>query len=644
MLSETNYRTDLQALRGIAVLAVVLFHAKASYFPLGYLGVDAFFVISGFVVTPLILRIFTDRETGVRLSQGLRSFYKRRFYRLAPALASTLCVSAAIVFLFGPPGDHQNFAKQGIATLLFAGNYGAFKYSGDYFLHNPNALIHTWSLSLEEQIYLFLPAFMILMIHNRSRVKKSMALVLGFISLASFISFMFSSFLPPLYFGEGIKSAYQFSFYSPIDRLWQFTLGGLCFFLQNRYKCINWKIAKWLHLLAVTALAIIMFSPMSINLKISSILATLLTLIVISFKSIDILPVHLNQIFEWLGDRSYSIYLVHMPLLYIAKYSTVVRIGNDDNRIIQSTIAVIASILLGALSYSKIENRFRAISKDNRLSGKTIAVSLLLAIAIPLALFSLMDFGSKKQYWGLDRNISKPPYAGSLDVKCLRASRVGLPCFYTNIGATNTVLLLGDSHAGQISQAVVSAAVNVNWNAIVWVNSSCQVQLQINNTADVLDSCTDANSKIKTWVLENKPEVIIISEFVRIETSQFDLRNNLRMLKSLVKNVLLIENNPVFPDERDFMVARPIVLSPYNPPRSFTVSEMNNRDVESSDKLANWARRNGILTMNFNSLYCNKEFCNRFVGSDWLYLDDDHLSVAGARLTIPKLTNFLIKF
>ena len=157
-ISEVKYRSDIQALRGLAVFAVVLFHAKESYFPLGYLGVDVFFVISGFVVTPLILGIFTDRSNGVgeHLS-NLIYFYKRRFYRLAPALAAVLTISAVLVFFFGPIADHQRFARQGMATLLLVGNFGATRYSGDYFSPNPNPLVHTWSLSVEEQIYIFLP-------------------------------------------------------------------------------------------------------------------------------------------------------------------------------------------------------------------------------------------------------------------------------------------------------------------------------------------------------------------------------------------------------------------------------------------------------------------------------------------------------
>ena len=191
MFSETIYRRDIQALRGLAVLAVVLFHADENYFPLGYLGVDVFFVISGFVVTPLILRISTDQTNGGGRLSNLRYFYRRRFYRLAPALAVTLIISAISMFLLGPIIDHQRFARQGIATLLLVGNAGAYKYSwGDYFASNPNPLVHTWSLSVEEQIYIFLPLILIVILHNRRRLKKITAVVLGCISAISFASFL----------------------------------------------------------------------------------------------------------------------------------------------------------------------------------------------------------------------------------------------------------------------------------------------------------------------------------------------------------------------------------------------------------------------------------------------------------------------
>ena len=380
------------------------------------------------------------------------------------------------------------------------------------------------------------------------------------------------------------------------------------------------------------------------NLKISSILASLLALIAILFKSVEVLPNILIQKLEWLGDRSYSIYLVHMPLLYLAKYSLVTKFGNYENRIIPSILAVVASILLGSISYSKIENKYRNIGKSRVTGIKAISGAMLLTLLIPLALFASMDRGLNYQYWGLDRNIPVPPLASLLDPKCLRDSKIGPPCVYKNAGATKTVLLIGDSHAGQISQAVIDAAKNENWNAVVWAHADCHVQFQRSISGQVSDNCIDINIQMKKWVLANKPEVIIVSQFVHSDSSQKDLRNALSTLHAIVPHILLIENNPIFPDEKDFMVQRPLVMSPYKPPKSFRQSDMQIKDRNASNQLANWARNNSISTMNFNSLFCNNEICTRHTGTDWLYWDDDHLSVAGAELTIPQLIAFLKRF
>jgi peptidoglycan/LPS O-acetylase OafA/YrhL len=448
MLSETKYRRDIQALRGLAVLAVVLFHATESYFPLGYLGVDVFFVISGFVVTPLILRIFTDQSNGGRLS-NLKYFYKRRFYRLAPALAVTLTISAVAIFLLGPIGDLQRFARQGIATLLILGNAGAYKYSGgDYFASNPNPLVHTWSLSVEEQIYIFLPLLLMLIIHKHRSLKKTTAVVLGCISAISFISFLFPVILEPLYLKAGIAEATQFSFYSPIDRIWQFAVGGLTFLLVDRYQNHASKIPKSIQLLTVIGVVLTLFGPIHIIPKVSSIFASLFAVSVILSKSLKVLPDFLNKKFEWLGDRSYSIYLVHMPLVYIAKFSPMTQIGSGENRIIQSAIAVVASILLGALSYSKIENKYRNRGKKGFTESSNISKVIVCVFSCPLTIFLLLTgfsgtSGTPMDKDRLDNGLCKF-WTPSLDENF--RSRF-LKC-HSKFG--RAIVVLGDSHAMNI--------------------------------------------------------------------------------------------------------------------------------------------------------------------------------------------------
>jgi peptidoglycan/LPS O-acetylase OafA/YrhL len=232
---KTKFRRDIQALRGLAVLAVVLFHANENIFSLGYLGVDVFFVISGFVVTPLVLRIFVVEENGGGLLSNLSYFYRRRFFRLAPALAAILITSTILVFFLGSPSIHQRFAMQGIATLLLLGNLGAYRYSGDYFSPSPNPLVHTWSLSVEEQIYIFLPIFLMLILYKRHQIKKLFGISVVLLTSISFISFMFPELLHSIYAKFGIAIAEQISFYSPIDRFWQFGVGGICYLFLEKH-------------------------------------------------------------------------------------------------------------------------------------------------------------------------------------------------------------------------------------------------------------------------------------------------------------------------------------------------------------------------------------------------------------------------
>ena len=149
---------------------------------------------------------------------------------------------------------------------------------------------------------------------------------------------------------------------------------------------------------------------------------------------------------------------------------------------------------------------------------------------------------------------------------------------------------------------------------------------------------------MKKWVEENNPFAIIVSQFVRSDSSQDDLRNALSTLRLVVPKLLLIENNPIFPDKKDFMIDRPIVMPVYDPPKTFLQSRMQTEDKNASDSLANWARSNGIFTLSFDSLFCVKGSCTRYSDKGWLYRDVDHLSVVGAELTIPRISAFLNQF
>jgi len=645
MFSKTKYRRDIQVLRGLAVLAVVLFHANESYFPLGYIGVDVFFVISGFVVTPLILRIFTDQPNGGGRLSNLRYFYMRRFYRLAPALAVTLAISAISIFLLGPVGDHQRFARQGIATLLLAGNVGAYKYSGDYFSPNPNPLVHTWSLSVEEQIYIFLPLILILILRNRKSVKKITVFILGVISVLSFVSFLFPVILQPLYSRAGIEIASQISFYSPIDRIWQFTAGGLAYLLLDRYQNRIRKISKGIQSLTVIAVVMILFTPLYMNLKVSSILASFIAMIVILFKSLDVLPDFLIKKLEWVGDRSYSIYLVHMPLLYLAKYSPLMQIGTGENHKIQSSIAVVASILLGALSYSKIENKYRNKGKADPSSLKTIVVSIVLTLLIPVVIFVSLE---RLTAFGI-RNSGLPVPSEILpwnwDKECQFFSQQPNinpePCKYGNHNSGKSILLIGDSHAASISRAIISLGNSNEMNTFIFTFSGCGFVL---NSKDFNSSysyqhltpdCIKHDQSILNFVQDSKPTVII---YAHRSSSIMVSPNNLKSRTQY--NEMVLKNLKVLMKEKIDIIH--IGSTPELRPLEVVLQDgLGNRAIFSNipfEDNSYW--ENNKVTgyyLNTLNIFCPKKVCRNKSSEGWLFHDADHLSEIGANSLIPEL-------
>jgi peptidoglycan/LPS O-acetylase OafA/YrhL len=650
MLNRRKYRRDIQVLRGIAVLAVVLFHAEESRFPLGYLGVDVFFVISGFVVTPLILRIFTDQPRGRHLS-SLRQFYRRRFYRLAPALAVTLAISGMLMFFFGPIADHKRISGQGIATLLLLGNVGAYKDSSDYFNPNPNPLLHTWSLSVEEQIYIFLPFILVVILHNHKDFKKSIAVVLAFIGAISFFSFLFPTVLQPLYSRAGVEYASQFSFYSPFERIWQFAVGGITFFLLDQYQNCSRKPPKSVLVFTTFALILFLFGPMHINQKSSSILASFFAVIVILSKCLNVLPDFFVKKLEWVGDRSYSIYLIHMPLFYLATHSPVIQIGGTKNQLIQSAIAVVTSIFLGALSYSKIEMKYRNLGKFDPVRLKTVAGSFLATLFIPLAIFVILDrsaeFGLKNKELPVPSKTLPWDWDKSCRLLFLSSDVKSNPCKYGNHDSGKSILLIGDSHAASISRAIISLGRSNNLDTYIKTFPGCSFVLDKSDFRSqysysyLTTDCLQHNKSILDFVKYRKPTVIIYMQ----RSSSIMIYPNDTKSRTLY-NQMVSKNLEVLMKEKIKMIH--IGSTPEFLPITTRIQDLLNMKNRFSDipfEDNSFWERNKVTNYYLNTLdiFCPGKVCRNNSTRGWLFHDSDHLSEIGADRLIPELDPLLQK-
>jgi hypothetical protein len=332
-----------------------------------------------------------------------------------------------------------------------------------------------------------------------------------------------------------------------------------------------------------------------------------------------------------------------MPLLYLAKYSPIFDSTSQKIHYLPSVIAVMLSLALGAISYERIENRFR---KPNLLSRVKVNffVTIFLFFLPTFILFLSIDQGSINRYWGLDRTVERPTYAGDIDKNCIRQNDKSRsePCIYGSNTSENIILLVGDSHATHISEAVIETGRKFDMKVVVWTHGHCPIQFtsQIKNALN--PSCVRENLRMLQWVRINKPSITIVSQYVRRDSEQQQLRDGLDQLKMYSVNLLLVLNTPVFPDRDDFMVSRPLVMKPYNPPKEFAIQRMEKVDMFASASLGEWARETGIATLDLWPLFCNQLRCSRYGNGEWLYWDDDHLSVFGAALAEPKLRNYFL--
>ena len=219
LVSKFSFQGEIQGLRAIAVLSVVAYHMGL---PLssGYLGVDYFFVISGFVISGVLIN-----ELKATNRINLWNFYKRRFFRLVPALAAMVFITSILsFFLISPLGMQQNAAKTGIGSLLLSANKVISELSQRYFdlPAQTNPFLHTWSLSVEEQFYVVFPILLLLLsliLKGKNR-KLGYTVIIGSIFTFSLLFFHFNQD-----FILFTKNTWLQGFYSPIGRIWEFLLG-----------------------------------------------------------------------------------------------------------------------------------------------------------------------------------------------------------------------------------------------------------------------------------------------------------------------------------------------------------------------------------------------------------------------------------
>lgn len=370
-----TYRPEVDGLRAFAIIPVVLFHAGFNFFDNGYLGVDIFFVISGYLITTLIATQINNK------SFSIKAFFERRARRLLPALFLVMFISIPAAFLLLQPDELENFGQSLVATSLFSNNILLILTSSDYWSIESEfkPLLHTWSLGVEEQFYLLFPFFMIFITAYNLRIFLMTSVCLISLALFYYLNQLNLSFL---------------SFYSLPTRFWELMTGSLFAVWEVK----NEKQTKKRNLIYDNSVSIIGFillflalTSSNIIFKIDSrflpIIAVISTLTLIMFAHKETLIGKFLSNF-WLvaiGLGSYSIYLWHQPILAFIR-----SISIDEPSNLLLIFGIFLALILSIFSY-QIEKVFRF---NNFLSSKNFAILVAAFMTLFVSVGSIFHFTS----------------------------------------------------------------------------------------------------------------------------------------------------------------------------------------------------------------------------------------------------------
>jgi len=359
----------IQFLRAISVLLVFFYHLELNFFEYGYIGVDIFFVISGYVIAS---RIYTEYfETK---SFDFYNFFRKRIKRIYPVLFFIFSFSLVFIIFFQPLDLFLNNLKVYIFTIFGASNLYFLFSKKDYFdtvFEDPFG--HSWSLGVEEQFYLIFPVFFIIILKHIKQINKNIILISGIIIIGIFFLYLYSS-------------NKDLVFYSPFFRFWQFLLGALTFLFSKKITKKNFIISILVFFLLVTLI---------LNGKITSdvsllLICSILSCLFIMFYKRNKYWIFLfeNKFLIFLGNISYSFYLWHLPIIYFYNLYF-------DKNLFRIPLLFFLTLVLSFLTFVYIEQKFRNKKLNLNFTNRHV---FIFTSSIFIIIVSLIFFSFQKSY------------------------------------------------------------------------------------------------------------------------------------------------------------------------------------------------------------------------------------------------------
>ena len=617
MNTQHRIRKEIQFLRAVAVTLVVLSHLQIGIFSGGFVGVDMFFVVSGFVIG---LTMVNEQSSSGKVS--FRRFFERRFFRIFPPLSFMVAVMSVYAYFVVPFTKAQDFFIQQARAALFSyGNFFFMFRKLDYFVQSGDItfFLHTWSLGVEEQFYITLPLVLgvLALVGRRFDVQQRIRLwTIGFIVLgvASALTMAGSSKQKYGWFSPEFRPS--FLFYSPFTRAWEFFLGLLVAISVVRYeqgkKYLGTAVRSALSLVSVLTIVYVMVTRVDGNG--SQIVACALTalatgLLIFSLpgSKLDIQKFFGIGIFQAIGNSSYSIYLWHW--IGVSVSLDLMR----PNSSVDKSILVAVSMIPAVFSYRYIERPFRKLRAG---SAKTKIIAGLALVMVPALMLFGLDFLKiqTRQHYG---NV----YASTELHGCDFMNDV---CVVGKDSAAQKILLYGDSHIYQLIP--------------IFVDYTKTHDVQITTCALVCNG--EQYSTIKDGTFAPGKFDLVINSF-KTNSEELSRSTRLDLAKTFSKfsldrgaKHLIVLDNPFYAGS----VA----------PRRIRLPELKPLSRAEQDAVANPITQNwkddageGAYFYDPFAVLCNSTDCPLEQDGKVLYLDNNHLSMVGVRLLEPSLIDMV---
>lgn len=653
-----NNIAHIQGLRALAVIAVFIFHLNPDLLKGGYLGVDVFFVISGFIITKILI------QPSYQSLGSLKQFYKDRIVRLLPNYALMVLFTTILAYWVLRPYDLIQYAKTLQFSGLYVTNIVLAKQQGYFDISRElKPLLHTWSLSIEWQFYATFPFFILL-------IKRLIPKQLGAIILISLVA----SFLYKIYL---LDTNSTIAFYSFPARIWQLLFGAYLaisplFLRKPSSNAISYSLV-----IALVFCFFITDESSSYQIYWSALCCLAAGLLITSPSGTDFKYSLSHPIAIRIGDMSYAIYLWHWPMNILVKNFNLI-----TNLYLEFAAITLLSIAAAWVSQELVEDAFRK-------SKKKISFSTSLA----LAFLSAIIFGLIGHYYYSQRGLEERfPHAVEIKanrlaynwekstqtpLKILPKCQINEPISYFNQACSLGVeknsydfLILGDSHLEAISPALHATLYSMGAKGMIASLWGCPPLIGISNHQGHTDVCHQLNFKnqLDRLIKHYQPKNIILIGYWGMYLKGNHLNGRLLNPNNFVSTIGgKLSKNSSDSQASFFLALKETVIHITNKnirlfiledvptlpkpiqdlQKNYTIPTSKHKDDQALIQNQLIAlRKQGLIfeTIDLSKGLCSESECFSYLNGNYLYWDHNHLTPAGASLTIPILKEGLVKY